>query len=276
MLAAGIALVIWAGAAASAEFPAPSRTEAPVDLSCDLLEYQDEGQVYVASGSVLIRQGERSLSADWMAFSGATRRGIASGNVVFKDGDDTLYAEFIEFDVSTLEGTGAGGKITKEDVERALSNEEEKKEALIPTQARTTPFTGMRKSIAVNMHKSLQDTAQLTIFTEVDVTEMVRFRDRVRKEYRKDESVRVSASGGRVLGTEIQTVRAAEPVEERVRQITQRLETIAREAILPPVVEKLVERDLLLEKRMRHLEEMVMKTLELLSSQLSELESKAC
>jgi lipopolysaccharide assembly outer membrane protein LptD (OstA) len=104
MLAAGVALVIWAGTATSAEFPAPSRTEVPVDLSCDSLEYRDEGQVYVARGSVLIRQGERSLSADWMAFSGVTRQGVASGNVVFKDGENTLYAEFIEFDVSTLEG----------------------------------------------------------------------------------------------------------------------------------------------------------------------------
>jgi pyruvate dehydrogenase E2 component (dihydrolipoamide acetyltransferase) len=42
------------------------------------------------------------------------------------------------------------------------------------------------------MYGSLQGTAQLTSFTEVDVTEMVRFRDQVREEYRNDESVRVS------------------------------------------------------------------------------------
>ena len=92
-------------------------------------------------------------------------------------------------DVSSISGTGEGGKITKEDVERALEVgilEEEIK----PVQS--IPFTGMRKSVAENMHASLQNTAQLTIFTEVDVTEMVRFLDMVREEHKKDETVRVS------------------------------------------------------------------------------------
>jgi pyruvate dehydrogenase E2 component (dihydrolipoamide acetyltransferase) len=92
-------------------------------------------------------------------------------------------------DVSSISGTGEGGKITKEDVERALEvgvMEEEVK----PVQS--IPFTGMRKSVAENMHASIQNTAQLTIFTEVDVTEMVRFLDLVREEHKKDETVRVS------------------------------------------------------------------------------------
>lgn len=87
-------------------------------------------------------------------------------------------------DLSTVVGTGEGGKITKEDVERAL--EEEVK----PVQS--IPFTGMRKSIAENMHASLQNTAQLTIFTEVDVTEMAGFLDLVREEFKDQEKVRVS------------------------------------------------------------------------------------
>ncbi len=86
-------------------------------------------------------------------------------------------------------GTGEGGKITREDVERALevgALEEEVR----PVQS--IPFTGMRKSVAENMHASLQNAAQLTIFTEVDVTEMVSFLDLVRDEHKKDETIRVS------------------------------------------------------------------------------------
>jgi pyruvate dehydrogenase E2 component (dihydrolipoamide acetyltransferase) len=82
-------------------------------------------------------------------------------------------------DVSSLVGTGEGGKITKEDVERAL-------------KLRPIPFTGMRKAIAENMHASLHHTAQLTLFSEVDVTETVKFLDRVREEHRADETVRLS------------------------------------------------------------------------------------
>jgi len=101
-------------------------------------------------------------------------------------------------DISTLTGTGEGNKITKEDVTRALENripvEEEK-----PVKA--IPFTGMRKAIAENMYASLQNTAQLSVFTEVDVTEMVRFRDLVMEEYKKDKTVRVSFNDIIILAT---------------------------------------------------------------------------
>ena len=92
-------------------------------------------------------------------------------------------------DVSAIAGTGEDGKITKEDVERALETRGSKEEA---EPVHSIPFTGMRKSVAENMHASLQNTAQLTSFTEVDVTEMVRFLALVRDEYKRDKGVRVS------------------------------------------------------------------------------------
>ena len=58
--------------------------------------------------------------------------------------------------------------------------------------AGSIPLTGMRKAIADNMHASLQNTAQLSMFTEVDVTESIRFLDLIREQYKKQESVRVS------------------------------------------------------------------------------------
>ena len=92
-------------------------------------------------------------------------------------------------DIFAITGTGEGGKITKEDVTRALEARTREEEA---KPVRVIPFTGMRKAVADNMHESLQTTAQLTSFTEVDVTEMVRFLDQVREEYRKEETVRIS------------------------------------------------------------------------------------
>jgi pyruvate dehydrogenase E2 component (dihydrolipoamide acetyltransferase) len=91
-------------------------------------------------------------------------------------------------DITTLTGTGEGGKITQADVEKALSREETQEEAAPP---KSIPFTGMRKAVADNMYASLQQTAQLTTFTEVDVTEMVGFRDIIREEYKKDD-IRIS------------------------------------------------------------------------------------
>jgi pyruvate dehydrogenase E2 component (dihydrolipoamide acetyltransferase) len=59
----------------------------------------------------------------------------------------------------------------------------------------------MRKSIAENMHSSLHNTAQLTTFTEIDVTEMIRFCNTVRKAYKKDETVRISYNDIIILAT---------------------------------------------------------------------------
>lgn len=103
-------------------------------------------------------------------------------------------------DISTITGTGEGGKITKEDIERTLQQKipvvEEKK---VPIK--TIPFTGMRKAIADNMHASLQNTAQLSLLTEVDVTESMRFRDVVREAYKNDESLRISLNDILILAT---------------------------------------------------------------------------
>jgi pyruvate dehydrogenase E2 component (dihydrolipoamide acetyltransferase) len=94
-------------------------------------------------------------------------------------------------DLGAIVGSGEGGKITKEDVERAISSP-----AAAPgapsAPPKSVPFAGMRRAIADNMHASLQNSAQLTLMTEVDVTEMVHFRDLLREEHKKDDSVRVS------------------------------------------------------------------------------------
>jgi pyruvate dehydrogenase E2 component (dihydrolipoamide acetyltransferase) len=103
-------------------------------------------------------------------------------------------------DLSEITGTGENGKITKEDVERALAPAEAVPQEE-PCRVKVIPFEGMRKVIADNMHASLQNAAQLTAFTEVDVTEMVRFRDLAREEYKKDDSVKISYNDIIVMAT---------------------------------------------------------------------------
>lgn len=106
-------------------------------------------------------------------------------------------------DISTITGTGENGKITKDDVQRALaaSTATPDRPEAQPSQARIIPFQGMRRAIADNMHASLQNAAQLTTFTEVDVTEMVRFRDMLRAEVVRDESVKISFNDIVVMAT---------------------------------------------------------------------------
>ncbi len=103
-------------------------------------------------------------------------------------------------DIATITGTGENGKITKEDVERALASAKATP-ATQPPEARVIPFEGMRRAIADNMHASLQNAAQLSAFTEVDVSEMVRFRDMMRTEFAKDGSVKISYNDIIVMAT---------------------------------------------------------------------------
>jgi len=109
-------------------------------------------------------------------------------------------AEMENLDISTITGTGENGKITKEDVERTLAALKVLPEENI-SEIKTVPFTGLRKIIADNMHASLQNAAQLTTFTEVDVTEMVRFRDLMKAQYKRDDSIKISYNDIIVMAT---------------------------------------------------------------------------
>lgn len=101
-----------------------------------------------------------------------------------------------DLDISILVGTGPNGRITKEDIEKAL---EERKKVKVSEKSATqelisatpkqvepsakvgvsteqvekAPLIGMRKVIAKRMHESLQQSAQLTHHTKVDITELL-------------------------------------------------------------------------------------------------------
>ena len=88
-------------------------------------------------------------------------------------------------DIAKVAGTGPGGRIVKEDIAREI--EVKKKVAAPPAEApsgvyqgkrvkSTIPLTGMKKSIAEHMHRSLSVSAQVTVMGEIDMTEMVKLR----------------------------------------------------------------------------------------------------
>lgn len=110
-------------------------------------------------------------------------------------------------DIATLTGTGEGGKIVREDVERALHPEKfATQESSAPAGAAacadgagTVPMDGMRKIIADNMHASLQNSAQLTLVSEVDVTPCVDIIADLRARHKKDKDFRLSMNDVLIL-----------------------------------------------------------------------------
>ena len=104
-------------------------------------------------------------------------------------------AEEHKIDLARLVGTGPGGRVTREDVQKVIDAGGQAQAPVpvsVPSPAPATapapaaqilPLRGMRKVIAERMHKSLQGSAQLTITTEVDVTELVDRRQAVQREF---------------------------------------------------------------------------------------------
>ena len=112
-------------------------------------------------------------------------------------------AKELGVDLATVTGTGRDGIVTEKDVRTA----HEAAAKTPPTPAapcaqtcaasadsadEVIPMDGLRKLIADNMQASLQNAAQLTVFVEADVTEMVALRDAMLVRHKKDAEYRLS------------------------------------------------------------------------------------
>ena len=84
-------------------------------------------------------------------------------------------AKNLNVDISLIEGTGPRGRITESDV-KSFADEHPL------NQTKGTPLAGIRKSIATHMKSSLSNTAQLSLFIEIDVTNAQFFRKNLSKE----------------------------------------------------------------------------------------------
>lgn len=84
-----------------------------------------------------------------------------------------------DLDLATVEGTGHDGRITEEDVQRAIDAQAAEGEE----ETERIPIRGMRATIARRMQDSLQNAAQLTLFTEIDVTALSERRQALKQEF---------------------------------------------------------------------------------------------
>lgn len=100
-------------------------------------------------------------------------------------------AKDLGIEINIIKGSGPAGRVTKEDVTRYAqegtkntkpdsvqlsSSKSESSENLIETE----PLSQMRKTIAKNMIQSKHNAAHMTVFEEVEISEL----DRIRKKYK--------------------------------------------------------------------------------------------
>ncbi|MEJ5378113.1 MAG: dihydrolipoamide acetyltransferase family protein [bacterium] len=102
-------------------------------------------------------------------------------------------------DLKLLRGSGPGGRIVRADVLRFLEARPSEVTGKEPTPAlpegpkgvRAVPISGMRRQIMEHMHRSLQETAQMTLTREVDATQLVSLRQSLSQRYQA-EGIRIS------------------------------------------------------------------------------------
>ncbi|MFZ7121472.1 MAG: 2-oxo acid dehydrogenase subunit E2 [Eubacteriaceae bacterium] len=88
-------------------------------------------------------------------------------------------------DLASIKGTGVGGKITKSDLiipeqKNQVLIEEKPKISKETKKSKIIPMTGLRKIIADRMTESLRKTAPVTLNIEVDMTNALELRQRLK------------------------------------------------------------------------------------------------
>jgi 2-oxoisovalerate dehydrogenase E2 component (dihydrolipoyl transacylase) len=89
-------------------------------------------------------------------------------------------------DLSAITGTGEGGRITKEDVQKIIDA------GKTSPSSESVPMPRMRKLIAEHMLRSKRSTAELTTFFEIDVSEVVRQREKAKDIYLKQHGLQLT------------------------------------------------------------------------------------
>jgi len=90
-------------------------------------------------------------------------------------------------DLAEIIGTGPGGRIVKQDVlgylEMKSSQKAEQKAVVVEEEDKRIPFVGVRKETAKRLQISMDNVIPVTSVTEIDVTELVQLRERLKKDW---------------------------------------------------------------------------------------------
>jgi len=119
----------------------PGKSEAPIHLKADHLQYFKERDVYLAQGSVVITQETTRLEADAARLNGKTGKLSAIGNIHYKDGENTIDAEHITVDINTKLGVIYEGKLFIKESNYYVEGKEIIRDALDHYQLKTSSFT---------------------------------------------------------------------------------------------------------------------------------------
>ena len=151
------------------------------------------GTMELAGNNAALPPSDEGATKDTAQEESVTRKALATPLA-------RAMAREMKVDINKVTGTGPSGRVTKEDIQSyspaSLPSEiVEHPESTIPTVSGdlTTyePLSQIRKAIAKNMLNSKQSTAHMTLFEEVEISELMRIREKLKKTF-ADKNVKLT------------------------------------------------------------------------------------
>ena len=162
-------------------------------------------------------------------------------------------------DLLTISGTGPGGRIMKDDVQKAsgpatvapATSAESAAPLSIAEVTKRIPLAGVRAIIADRMSTSVHTTARVTLMAEVDATELVALRERLKTQFTSewgfapsynDLLIKITAA---VIGKfPYMNARLTQDAIELLRPVNMGLAVDTERGLLVPVVREANKKDL--------------------------------
>ena len=105
------------------------------------------------------------------------------------------FAQENEIDLSLIKGTGKSGRIIKQDLLNYISNKEEIKKEKVVRETKRVPMSRLRKTVAERLVNVQRETAMLTTFNEVDMTEIMKIREQKGEDFFKKNQIKLGYMG---------------------------------------------------------------------------------
>jgi pyruvate dehydrogenase E2 component (dihydrolipoamide acetyltransferase) len=107
------------------------------------------------------------------------------------------YAKEFNIDINKVTGTGPGGRVMTEDIKKYFESSKRIEDnahvvSQLPSDRITyKPLSQIRKTIAKNMTTSKHTAVHMTVHEEVEITELIRVRDKFKKQF-ADKDIKLS------------------------------------------------------------------------------------
>ena len=156
--------------------------------------FKAEGEV-VNSGEVIgeYEVGERELIKEKKSKKDETPK--IENNAPLISNSVNKFAKDNEIDLSLIKGTGKSGRIIKKDLINYISNNERITKEEVVRETKRVPMSRLRKTVAERLVNVQRETAMLTTFNEVDMTEIMKIREQKGEDFFKKNQIKLGYMG---------------------------------------------------------------------------------